>query len=80
MGIPRILTVSLFRLTHCIRQSAINTPFRAPIPAISHFHLFRFRPEIFGKLLENLQLYYIYLVFNKESVVIGICSIMFKYS
>ena len=37
--------VSSNRFTHLIPQSATFTPFRTPMPAISHFHLFGLRPE-----------------------------------
>ena len=33
------------RLIHSIPQSATSTPFRDPIPAISHLDLFGLRPE-----------------------------------
>ena len=40
---------------HCMLQSASLTPFRGPIPAISHFDLFGFRPETFENLSKKLQ-------------------------
>ena len=36
---------------HCMPQSATLTHFRSPVPAISEFDLFGFRPEI----LKNFQ-------------------------
>ena len=39
---------------HCMPQGATLTPFRAPIPAVSHFYSFDFRPEIVSENLENL--------------------------
>ena len=35
---------------HCMPQSTTPTPFKAPIPAILHFDLLNFRPEIFRNL------------------------------
>ena len=40
-----ILIVSFSRFTHSIPQSATLTPFRSPIPAISHLDLLGLRPE-----------------------------------
>ena len=37
---------------HCMPQSVTLTPFKAPVPAISHFDLFGFRPEISETLLK----------------------------
>ena len=81
--IPRILTVSSFKLIHCMLQSATLTPFGAPIPAILRFDLFGFRPAFFENLSKTFKIY-IYitcLVFNKESGANSLCTIqkiMFK--
>ena len=41
---------------YCMLQSATLTRFRALIPAISHFDLFGFRPEIFEKLSKTFKI------------------------
>ena len=43
--IPRILMVFTFKLTHFIPQTATWSPFRGPIPEISHLEKFGLRPE-----------------------------------
>ena len=75
--------VSSFKMVHCMPHSATLTPFRAPIPAISHFDLYDFRPKKISKFIKNLQnFYYRCFVFNKETGILGssIQKIMFKYS
>ena len=49
--IPKILITSSVKSIHFISQSAILTPFLAPMPAISHFALLILSPE----KRENLQ-------------------------
>ena len=49
---PSILTVSSYRFTHLIPQSATFTPFITPMSAISHFDLFGLRPENCEKCLK----------------------------
>ena len=51
---PSIFTVSQLRLTHFILQSATWTPFRTPIPVISHFILLVFKPDKFEKVFNSL--------------------------
>ena len=43
--IPKIVVVFLVKSIHSIRQSTRNTPFRSPMPAISHFALLGYKPE-----------------------------------
>ena len=43
--IPSILIVLFFKFTNSMPQGAIFTPFRTPIPAMSHLDLFGFNPE-----------------------------------
>ena len=39
--------VFIFTLTHFIPWTATSTPFRDPIPAISHLEKFGLRPDYF---------------------------------
>ena len=50
-------------------QSATFTPFRTPIPAISHFDLFGLRPENCEKCLKISNRFIIDSVFLRKKVV-----------
>ena len=65
---PSIFTVSLLRLTHFMPQSVTWTPFRTPIPAISHFVLLGFNPENFEKvyLTHSLILFQIFYLWERK--------------
>lgn len=52
--IPRILIHSLLKLMLFILQTANLTPFRVPVPAISHFELLDFNPENNEKFIKNI--------------------------
>ena len=46
-GIPKILMIFAFKLTHFIPQTAASTTLRDPIPAISHLEKFGLRQGYF---------------------------------
>ena len=50
-------------------QSATPVPHRKPVPAISHFNLFGFRPEIIKKLLKSVKLFITDVWFLTKKVV-----------
>ena len=52
--IPRILIHSLLKLMLFMLQTANLTPFRVPIPAVSHFELLDFIPENNEKFIKNI--------------------------
>ena len=61
--------VSSCRFTHFLPQSATFTPFRTPIPAISHFDLFGLRPENREKRSKISNKFIIDSVFLRKKVV-----------
>ena len=52
--IPRILIHSLLKLMFFMLQTADLTPFRVPVPAISHFELLDFNLENNEKFIKNI--------------------------
>ena len=64
-----ILIVSSFRFTRLIPQIATFTPFRTPIPAISHFDLFGLRPENCEKCLKISNRFITDSIFLRKKIV-----------
>ena len=57
------------RFTHLLPESATLTPFRTPIPAISHFDLFGLRPETCEKCLKISNRFVTDSIFLRKKVV-----------
>ena len=53
---PKTRMESSVRITFLKPQSATVTLFLTPIPQISHFDLFNFKPEYFEKMLKLLMI------------------------
>ena len=61
--------LSLTRSTDFIPQTALLTPFRSPIPAVSHLDRFGFKPEKEENMLKTLSSSLIDSLFFKKKVV-----------
>ena len=66
--VPNILMVSKTKSILCIPQTATFTPFRTPIPEISHLLKFSLNPEKREKILKLLTITFMELTFSRNKM------------